>query len=60
MFYGEDGVLDLQKAESPKRFNKYLRKMKRDIGIVVQPLVTLEERSRSKYYSAIIHLKLEK
>lgn len=44
-FYGEDGVLDLQKADIPKRFCKHLAKTEEEIDISVQPLVTLEERS---------------
>ncbi|CEP12952.1 hypothetical protein [Parasitella parasitica] len=43
-YYGEDGILNLQHAKLPKRFNKYLKKMKDEAGIGVKPLVTLEER----------------
>ncbi|KAL9550830.1 hypothetical protein PS6_005344 [Mucor atramentarius] len=43
-YYGKDGILNLQHAKLPKRFNKYLKKMKDEAGIDVKPLVTLEER----------------
>lgn len=43
-YYGEDGILNLQDAKLPKRFNKYLKKMKDEAGIGVKPLVTLEKR----------------
>ncbi|CEP08740.1 hypothetical protein [Parasitella parasitica] len=43
-YYGDDGVLDLQKANIPKRFYKHMRKMKEELGTLLQPLVTLEER----------------
>ncbi|GAA5816024.1 hypothetical protein MFLAVUS_009546 [Mucor flavus] len=43
-YYGEDGILNLQHARLPKRFNKYLKKMKEEAGIDVKPFVTLEER----------------
>lgn len=58
-FYGEDGVLDLQKAELPRRFSKHLHEMKQEVGISIQPLVTLEERdmiieiSKSKSQSEV-------
>ncbi|KAG1372929.1 hypothetical protein G6F61_010619 [Rhizopus arrhizus] len=43
-YYGDDGVLDLQKANIPKRFYKHMRKMKEELDTLLQPLVTLEER----------------
>ncbi|ORE01592.1 hypothetical protein BCV72DRAFT_320912 [Rhizopus microsporus var. microsporus] len=43
-YYGENGVLDLNTANIPKRFSKQLRNMKSECNIVLQPLVTLEER----------------
>ncbi|KAG1584197.1 hypothetical protein G6F48_008045 [Rhizopus delemar] len=43
-YYGEDGVLDLNTANIPRRFSKQLRSMKAKCNIVLQPLVTLEER----------------
>ncbi|KAI7896190.1 uncharacterized protein EV154DRAFT_541627 [Mucor mucedo] len=39
------GILNLQHAKLPKRFNKYIMKMKDEAGIELKPfLVTLEER----------------
>ncbi|KAI7852575.1 hypothetical protein BDC45DRAFT_588020 [Circinella umbellata] len=32
-YYGEDGILNFQHAKLPKRFNKYLKKMKDEAGI---------------------------
>lgn len=46
-YYGEDGILNLQHAKLPKRFNKYLKKVKDEAGIDLKPLVTLEERDKS-------------
>ena len=43
-FYGDDGVLDLQKANLPKRFYKHLRKMKDESELLLQPIINLEER----------------
>lgn len=43
-YYGDDGVLGLQKVQIPKQFQKHLGKMKKELGVLLQPLVTLEER----------------
>ncbi|KAI7904274.1 uncharacterized protein BX663DRAFT_530378 [Cokeromyces recurvatus] len=37
-------ILDLQKNNIPRRFFKHMRKMKEELGLLLQPLVTLEER----------------
>ncbi|KAI7896141.1 uncharacterized protein EV154DRAFT_281485 [Mucor mucedo] len=43
-YYGEDGILDLDHLKLPRQFTKYLKTMKDEAGICLEPLVTLEER----------------
>ncbi|KAG2199584.1 hypothetical protein INT47_012184 [Mucor saturninus] len=43
-YYGDNGILDLQRLSLPKRFRNRIGKMKAEIGVLLQPIVTLEER----------------
>ncbi|KAI7857823.1 hypothetical protein BDC45DRAFT_565730 [Circinella umbellata] len=36
-YYGDDGVLDLRKANIPKRFYQHMRKMKEELGTLRDP-----------------------